>query len=129
MVLDHIYLPQTAYGTISPEKTIANVGPLSLQLEVSNLASADSFEIDVENSLDFPMTVSQSPLELAQGESNQLTIELEIPSYSSGLLEFTVLAFMTSQSDASIRNFAQAQVAVERFNIITTDSFESLDTD
>lgn len=120
-----VYRPQllevrfdSPFGNFEP-------GPAVLSLKITNHGPADTFLLTAEDDMGVGVAITETELFLEQGATGTADVELVVPAISVGLLDITVSATASSNSDAGRSNSATTLVRTLRYNRVFDSGFEA----
>jgi len=120
----HVYRPQTVEVRFSPEFQNVEPGIAELSAEITNHGPTETFQISVEDNIGAGVSSDVSEVELAQDESSQIVVTLQVPMISSGVLDIKINATATGKTNSSIQNSGKTTARLERFELVIKDGFE-----
>jgi len=122
----HEFLPQTIEVRFDLEFQKVSVGSTELTVTLINHGPADNFSVVSTNNMELPISVSDSQIDLGEGESKQIAVSLSIPSFSSGVLDVSLKLTASSTSNSSVENFGSSVARIERYNFMFMDGFDTV---
>jgi len=125
----YLFQPQTVAVEFDIDFQHAPPGLLELNAQVTNYGPLDTFELNFSNDMDLPIQGSSAQVELAQGESANVVLTLDIPTISTGVLNIKTKLGVKGTVNPDAENHGTTLVRLERFDYIHGDGFDAYDSE